>query len=253
MMHTDRMTSVTRIFLGAIAITVTLTCTTGANEAQSKQCEATVFVLQDLENEPSIPSPNGHYRVVLGVRSENDDHGWIRVYAGPTLKGEFELHDLSGGVFFNWSPDSRAFYVMWSNGGSIGGYSVRAFRVGGVQVAEVPLTKIAEREFEQKHPCPDRGHNVYAVRWSKGSEQLLLALQVYPTSDCGKELGLYSGYLVRVADGAILRRYAERELKSIWPVGCPSNVYPVGFWGTDDLKKAQEELRARQSKKALNR
>jgi hypothetical protein len=79
---------------------------------------------------------------------------------------------------------------MWSNGGAIGGYEVRAFRIVGGQVTELVITKKAEDEFERKHPCPDRGHNIYAVRWLKGSEELLLAMQVYPTSDCGKELGL---------------------------------------------------------------
>ena len=76
---------------------------------------------------------------------------------------------------------------------------------------------------------------------------------VYPTSDCGKELGLYGGYLVRATDGTILRRYSERQLKSIWPVGCPSDIYPTGLWGSDDLKKAQEALKARQAKKVPKR
>ena len=71
---------------------------------------------------------------------------------------------------------------------------------------------------------------------------MLLAMQVYPPSDCGKELGLYGGYLVSATDGTILRRsQSERQLKSIWPVGCPSDIYPTGFWGSDDLKKAQED------------
>lgn len=112
------------------------------------------------------------------------------------------------------------------------------------------ITKTAQEEFERKHPCPDGGHNVYAVRWLKGLEELLLAMQVYPTSDCDKELGLYGGYLVSATDGTILRRYSERQLKSIWPAGCPSDIYPTGLWGSDDLKRAQGVLNARKPKKA---
>lgn len=153
------------------AVAITLIYTVGATKAQSKQCGAVVFVLQDLEREASIPSPNAEYRVVLGVHSEDEDHGWIRVYAGAELRGAYELHDLSGGIFVNWSSDSRAFYVMWSNGGRIGGYGVRGFQVGGVRATEVPLTMASEHEFDRTHPCPDRGHNVYAVRWFKGSEE----------------------------------------------------------------------------------
>jgi hypothetical protein len=155
------------------AAVIALIGASGDLRGQGTQCRATVFVRQDLEKEPRVPSPNGQYRVVLGVRSEDDDHGWIRVYDGAGLRGTYELHDLSGGIFVNWSPDSRAFYVMWSNGGSIGAYDVRAFTVVGVQATEVPLTTPAEHEFERKHPCSDRGHNVYAVRWFNGSKERL--------------------------------------------------------------------------------
>jgi hypothetical protein len=228
-----------------IAAAVAMTCLAGITRAQTKECAATVFVLQDLEKGVSVTSPDGRYRVALNVRSENDESGQLRVYAGNNTLGSYELHDLSGGIFVNWSPDSRAFYFMWSNGGAIGGYEVRAFRIIDGGAREVVITKKAEDEFERKHPCPDRGHNVYAVRWLKGSEELLLAMQVYPTGDCGKELGLYGGYLVNATDGTILRRYSERQLRTVWPAGCPSDIYPTGLWGSDDLKKAQEALKSK--------
>ena len=214
--------------LWAGAIATGLFCAIGFVKAQTNPCAATVFALQDLEKNPAVPSPDGRYRVVLGARSENDSADLIRVYAGEELRGTFPLRDLSGSIFVKWSPDSQAFYVMWSNGGAIGAYKVRAFRVVGAQAQELPLTRLAEREFEGKHPC-DRGHNVYSLQWLKNSEQLLLALQVYPTSDCGKELGLYRGYLVRAAEGSILRRYSEQQLKIAWPAGCPSDIYPTGL------------------------
>lgn len=228
-----------------IAAAVAVTCLGGITTAQTTNCAATVFVLQDLEKGVSVTSPDGRYRVVLNVRSEDDESGQLRVYAGNNTLGSYALHDLSGGIFVNWSPDSRAFYFMWSNGGAIGGYEVRAFRIIEGGVTEVAIAKKAEDEFERKHPCPDRGHNVYAVRWLKGSEELLLAMQVYPTSDCGRELGLYGGYLVNATDGTILRRYSERQLKAVWPVGCPSDIYPTGLWGSDDLKKPQEALKSK--------
>jgi hypothetical protein len=244
---------VVRFTRWVIATAVAVACLASVTTAQTKECAATVFVLQDLEKGVSVTSPDNRYRVTLSVRSEDDDFGQLRVYAGDDMRGSYELHDLSGGIFIKWSPDSRAFYLMWSNGGAIGGYEVRAFRITGGQVTETVITKKAEDEFERKHPCPDRGHNVYAVRWLNGSEELLLAMQVYPTSDCGKELGLYGGYLVGATDGTILRRYSERQLKSIWPVGCPSDIYPTGLWGSDDLKKAQESLKALQAKKVPKR
>ncbi len=49
-------------------------------------CEADVFVLQDLEQQPRIASPDGRYGLVLSVVSENDDHGEIRVYENSRLR-----------------------------------------------------------------------------------------------------------------------------------------------------------------------
>jgi hypothetical protein len=39
--------------------------------------------------------------------------------------------------------------------------------------------------------------------------------EVYPTGDCGKELGLFRGYAVNLEDGAVLRVFAENQTESI--------------------------------------
>jgi hypothetical protein len=211
--------------------------------AGKPDCEADVFVLQDLEKQPRVASPDGRYGIVLAVASENDDHGQIRILENARLLATYPLNDLSAGVFVKWSDDSRAVYVDWSDGGMIGGYHLRAFRIDDGVVRELPLSTPAETEFERKYPCKTRGHNVYAVRWLNGSQEMLLALEVYPTSDCGKNLGLFRGSRVRSIDGAILERYSERRLKSLTPPGCPSAIYPTGLWGSDDLAKAKAERR----------
>jgi hypothetical protein len=76
------------------------------------------------------------------------------------------------------------------------------------------------------------------VRWLNGSKELLLALQVYPTSDCGKDMGRYGGYRVETDTGTILRQSTETELKAAWPAGCPSPVWPTAFWGAAELESA---------------
>src|SRR4029079_1945507 len=96
--------------------------------AARADCEADVFVLQDLEKAPRLASPNGRYGLVLAVASENDDHGEMRFYEDARLLARYAWTDLSAGVFVKWADDSRAVYVMWSNGGAIGGYRLRAFR-----------------------------------------------------------------------------------------------------------------------------
>lgn len=211
--------------------------------SEQRDCEAAVFVLQDLEQERSIASPNGRNTVTVGVKSEDDGEGWMRVRSVKGSVKSFKLLDLSGGVFVKWAPDSRAFYIMWSNGGAIGAYRLRVFRVLDHEIRELPTALQAERDFERRYPCEARGHNTFAIEWKLASAQILLAEQVYPTGDCGRRAGLYGGYLVRVDDGVILLRYTEPELKRVWPQGCPGTVYPSGLWGSDDLKKAQEERR----------
>ena len=230
------MTRTAILILFAIAQVVT-------SQKDAPGCEARMFVLQDLEQERTVVAPDGSRSVALGVKSEGDGDGWLKVYDARRLIHTTRLINLSGGVFVKWAPDSRAFYLMWSNGGAVGGYEVRVFRVGAGTVQEVPTTRRAERDFARRYPCEARGHNTFAIEWRDGSRQLLLAEQVYPTGDCGRRLGLYGGYLVNVADGAIHRRYSDAEIKRLWPAGCPVPVYPTGFWGSDDLKKALEKRR----------
>jgi hypothetical protein len=196
--------------------------------AQNSHCTTTVLSgLADLHKHPSIASPDGRYRIVLGVRTPNDENAWLRVYAGEQELAAFELRDLSASMFVDWSPDSRAFYFMWSNGGEVGGYEVRTFRINDNRVTETVATRTAERDFDRRHPCSTRRHNVYAGHWLEGSAMLLLVVQVYPTSDC-KEMGLYRGYVVRTTDGTIARRYSEAQLKSVWPRDCRKTFDPWG-------------------------
>jgi len=213
-----------------------------AAETPPASCQAEVFVLQTLERTPVVGSPDGHYRVTLFGNEEKAD-GILRVFRSGEPIREFPLRHLSGGIFVKWAPDSRAFYFMWSDGGVIGNYSVRVFQVAGNTVNEVPATEQAARDFARSHYCKARGNNMFAIRWLNGSNTLLVATQVYPTGDCGKDLGLFGGYEVRIDDGLIVRSYTEKQLKSLWPDGCPSRIWPTGLWGDAELQRAKQELK----------
>jgi hypothetical protein len=133
---------------------------------------------------------------------------------------------------------------MWSNGGMIGGYEVRVFRATDESAQELPSTKQAEHDFRAHHNCAARGINVFAIQWlGRDSNQLLLATQKYPTSDCGKDAGRFGGYLVRSTDGEILKTYSEKQIKAIWPKGCPTRIWPTGLWGEAQLQQANEDLK----------
>ena len=185
-------------------------------------CETTSFpVLElDLKEERRVASPDGQRSVFLRVRGDNPSGGSLRVETRGSVIGRFALRDLSGNIVIGWAPDSNAFYFMWSNGGAVGGYELRVFRVSASSAAEVPAARESLRDFARRYPCPTRGHNTFPIQWRNGSRDLLVAHQVYPTSDCGRHLGLYAGYIVRVTDGAIRQRYSEEELKRAAPKEC---------------------------------
>jgi len=214
-----------------------------ADDVKRNSCQAEVFVPESLKQQRSILSPDGQFRVILGdYREEKDSEGGrLRVFQGKKELGSYDLRDLSGGMFVRWSPDSRAFFLMWSNGGMIGGYDVRIFRISSDAVREIFPLGLAEKEFKSEHKCPARGINVFAVRWLEGSDRLMIAAQVYPTSDCGEEMGFTQGFTIHLDDGAIIERQSadaiEREMRE-----CPTLIWPTGLWDDRTLQQAKAKI-----------
>ena len=125
-----------------------------------------------------------------------------------------ELKDLSASVSVVWSPDRRSFALTWSNGGAEGGFNVRVFRIQDDSVRELPSTQKAFDDFRSRHWCEARGDNLQAYRWSRDSRQLVLVLSVYPTSDCGRQMGHTEGYLVDATTGQIKENWSASRLKA---------------------------------------
>ncbi|MGO9864896.1 MAG: hypothetical protein ACLPLR_14885 [Terriglobales bacterium] len=181
-----------------------------ANAIDKDACRAQVLMPDDLRQLHEIRSPDGQQRAVLsGYRERKDSgDGTLQVFHRQTLLRQFRLRDLSAGIYFKWAPDSTAFYLMWSDGGAIGNYHVRVFRVRDNRVLEAPTTRVAERDFAKRHYCKTRRNNVYAVHWLANSDEIVISTAVYPTSDC-EDMGFTLGYLVRTDDGTIIKRYSQ--------------------------------------------
>jgi hypothetical protein len=70
---------------------------------------------------------------------------------------------------------------------------------------------------------PERnGNNVTALKWLPDSKHLILMTDVYPTSDCGPDLGHTEGYVVAFPEGKIVRHLTLNQLKS-FPGICLEN------------------------------
>lgn len=117
--------------------------------------------------------------------------------------------------------DQAYIALTYSDGGAIGGFHVRVFLIDGNGVKDVSRSiDGAVADFKSHHYCKTRGNNVTGLKWIRGS--LLLLTEVYPTGDCGSDLGHIEGYLVSVPEGKILEHFTLNQLKH-YPGICLEN------------------------------
>lgn len=153
-----------------------------------------------------------NYRVEVSEQNEKDNVFVVRRAGKELLRTPLKGLSASTSVF--WSSDNKSFAVTWSDGGSIGNFHVRAFHINGESVAEWPAAEKAYAAFSAQHWCAARGDNVQAYQWLPNSSELILVLSVYPTSDCGAELGHTEAYVVDAATGSIRERWGAARLES---------------------------------------
>jgi hypothetical protein len=134
----------------------------------------------------------------------------------------FDLKDLS--VPFVWVITDTAHdrvALTYSDGGAIGEFYVRIFQIKGDTVTDLSqAVEPAVADFKSRHYCQARGNNVEALKWVKGD--LLLLTDVYPTGDCGPDLGHTEGYRVSVSTGQIEEHLTLQQLKR-YPGVCLQN------------------------------
>jgi len=81
-------------------------------------------------------------------------------------------------------------------------------------VTELPAVQTAFAAFKKHHWCEARGDNVQAYQWLPDSSELVLVLSVYPTGDCGKELGHTDAYVVDAATGNVKQHWDAMRLNA---------------------------------------
>jgi len=135
---------------------------------------------------------------------------------------DFALNDLlAPEVWIAVDFRNNRLALTYSDGGGLGGFHVRIFQIGNNGITDISgMVAPAVRDFKSRHYCESRGNNVRALKWIHGD--LLLMTSVYPTSDCGAEMGHTEAYLVGTPSGNLMRHLTLQELKH-YPGVCLQN------------------------------
>lgn len=156
----------------------------------------------------------GDLTYTVEVSSAQDSGGeFVLCRAGKELL-RTPLKNLSASTSVVWADDKKSFAVTWSDGGAIGNFHVRVFHIEGDSVTEWPATNQAYKDFKELHWCAVRGDDIQAYRWLPDSRRLILVLSVYPTSDCGREMGYTEGFVVNASTGKIREHWGIKKLNA---------------------------------------
>jgi len=137
-----------------------------------------------------------------------------------------------------WSPDSKYFFVTWTDGGEEGQWRVGVYKINGYtfDITSDHFTDNAREDFEQRirrlpidpelnnrrdRPIWEDAEycepaNVVASKWMNGGSELLISvLIVNVPARCryGRDFNIYR---VRISDGAILERYTARQAHKLF-------------------------------------
>lgn len=165
------------------------------------------FSLLDAPATPQTIARIGNLIVRAGYVDNSQNTAVFSFERGGETVYKLTLDDLyNPNGWFTISPDNRFFAITWSNGGAVGNFHTRLFERTASDriVEESAVIDAVLKSFEEHHYCRTRGDNLTAVRWLS-SNDLLLEASVYPTSDCGREMGYTSRYLLRVPEGKVER------------------------------------------------
>lgn len=113
-----------------------------------------------------------------------------------------------------WSPDSRDFFVTYSDGGAVGTFHVLVYRVDDTGVHRSEPVPNGRRLFQPD--CMSKEFpNVGAIQWGENPGTLVIAVEVPPHSSC-VDMGTFRAFEISVADGRKLREYGQLKAKRLF-------------------------------------
>jgi hypothetical protein len=157
-----------------------------------------------------IPSPDGRKKVII------TDVVLSVLSNGRRLSGTEDIA-ISALSELLWSPDSLAFAITESYGGSVGDWHVRVFLIAGdALVQRLDVDDEVANAFKKDYSCePPEPPNIGALKWFDGGQCIVVIAEVPPHSSCAK-MGMWRGFLVNVQTGKLIREWTEREVITLW-------------------------------------
>ncbi len=113
-----------------------------------------------------------------------------------------------------WAPDSKAFFMTYSDGGAVGLYRtlVYLFDDNGTHAIE-PLY---DGEWLVETTCGEpEERNIGAIKWGDDSNTLVVAVEVLPHSNCS-EMGTFRAFEITIPGGKIVRSWNQITAKRIF-------------------------------------
>lgn len=198
-------------FLLAISAVLALP-TLAAKEHHSPDafaCDSRYFLLLGHPEHPNVVSPNGRAEIHLTRNFE------FRVLSHGEKITTLSYNDMSCCLEVGWSPDSNQFFIMYNDGGAVGGFHAHIFRIVADHLLESPAPRIVTKEFESHHYSSPPGANIFFLDWTPDSRNVFLVAEVPPSTLFGSHMGFYTGFLSNASSGKILRHFGEKQTSAI--------------------------------------
>jgi hypothetical protein len=163
----------------------------------------------------TIASPDGKKSVFVQPIHNPDSDATTIV----TVRANDRSYKTQMGSWVNaelaWSPDSKAFFVTYSDGGNVGTYHVKVVYVDDTGLRMTEPVANGRRLFVPTCFDPERP-NVASIEWlGHESSRLLIAVQVPPHSSCAS-MGTFRAFEIGLPDGNVVSRYGQIAAKKLF-------------------------------------
>ena len=153
----------------------------------------------------AVVSPDSS--VTINVRDDQ------LIVSGPSIQPG-PMHEIESLSEILWAPDSKAFALTSSDGGSVGTWSVRVYWPADGNVTDP--SKVALRTFKREFwKCPEEYPNVGAIGWVQASRRLRVLVEMPCHSSCIQMCRL-RGYVVDAMTGQVVERLSEDAVGRRW-------------------------------------